>query len=90
MHNCADVGTWFNDKKILADARDMWCQMSNETQKFYSEDYFEFKVRSLPEYINAGKVSTVYSNEQIIKTNVAHLFHKEHGLQTGQSSFLFT
>lgn len=65
MHNCADVGTWFNDKKILADARDMWCRMSNETQKFYSEDYFEFKVRSLPEYINAGKVSTVYSNEQI-------------------------
>lgn len=54
---CVDAGTWFDDKKILADARDMWSHMSDETQKYYSEDYFEFKVRSLPEYINAEKVS---------------------------------
>ncbi|KAK7605255.1 hypothetical protein V9T40_007113 [Parthenolecanium corni] len=49
------TGTWFDDKKIIADARDMWSQMSDETQKYYTEDYFEFKVRSLPEYINSDK-----------------------------------
>lgn len=37
----------------------MWSQMSDETQKYYTEDYFEFKVRSLPEYINAEKVRKI-------------------------------
>ena len=50
------AGTWFDDKKILSDARDIWSHMSRELQQFYSEDYFEFKVRSLPEYVNSEKV----------------------------------
>lgn len=55
-YNLTLVGTWFDDQKILDDAKDMWRRMGEDTRRRCSQDYFEFKVRSLPEYVNAEKV----------------------------------
>ncbi|KAK6620830.1 hypothetical protein RUM43_011126 [Polyplax serrata] len=41
---------WFNDSKILQDARNMWKQMPDQTKEEYGKDYFEYKVRTLQEY----------------------------------------
>ncbi|XP_065225901.1 D-beta-hydroxybutyrate dehydrogenase, mitochondrial [Planococcus citri] len=49
------TGCWFDDQKILSDARNMWRRMSDDVRKHCTQDYFEFKVRSLPEYENAEK-----------------------------------
>ncbi|XP_075227849.1 D-beta-hydroxybutyrate dehydrogenase, mitochondrial isoform X2 [Lycorma delicatula] len=48
----ATTGCWFDDKKMLEDAKFMWDQMDDGTRQDYGKDYFEFKVRTMPEYKN--------------------------------------
>lgn len=35
---------------MLEEAKHMWNEMSEDVQNDYGEDYFEYKVRTLPEY----------------------------------------
>lgn len=35
---------------MLEEAKHMWREMSEDVQNDYGEDYFEYKVRTLPEY----------------------------------------
>ncbi|XP_054272969.1 D-beta-hydroxybutyrate dehydrogenase, mitochondrial [Macrosteles quadrilineatus] len=46
----ASTASWFDDKAILEEAKTMWKEMSEEVRYDYGEDYFEYKVRSMPEY----------------------------------------
>lgn len=46
------LGSWFDNKKMLEDAKFMWDQMDDDTREDYGKDYFEFKVRTMPEYKN--------------------------------------
>ena len=41
---------WFNDRKMLQDAKKMWKEMPEETKEDYGKDYFEYKIRGLEEY----------------------------------------
>lgn len=50
------LGCWFDDKTMLAEAKHMWSEMSEDVRYDYGEDYFEYKVRTLPEY-NSPNVS---------------------------------
>lgn len=47
---CNILGCWFDDKTMLEEAKHMWSEMSEDVQNDYGEDYFEYKVRTLPEY----------------------------------------
>lgn len=49
---------WFNDRKLLQEAKTMWQQLPEETKYDYGKDYFEYKIRSLEEYTKAP-VSTL-------------------------------
>lgn len=46
----ATTGYWFDDKQMLEQAKLMWKEMGDEVRQDYGEDYFEFKVRSMPEH----------------------------------------
>nr|XP_018900099.1 PREDICTED: D-beta-hydroxybutyrate dehydrogenase, mitochondrial [Bemisia tabaci] len=43
-------GSWFEEKEVLQQAKKMWQEMSDDSKADYGEDYFEYKVRTLPEY----------------------------------------
>ncbi|RZF32645.1 hypothetical protein LSTR_LSTR004073 [Laodelphax striatellus] len=45
------TGNWFDDKQMLEDAKKMWDSMDDGTREDYGKDYFEFKVRTMPEYM---------------------------------------
>lgn len=45
------LGSWFDKKTVLEEAKNMWKEMSEELRVDYGEDYFEYKVRTLPEYM---------------------------------------
>lgn len=53
----SEQGYWFDDKQMLEQAKLMWKEMGDEVRQDYGEDYFEYKVRSMPEH-NTPNVST--------------------------------
>lgn len=52
------LGSWFEEKEVLQQAKKMWQEMSDDSKADYGEDYFEYKVRTLPEY-RSNQVKTI-------------------------------
>ncbi|XP_046670752.1 D-beta-hydroxybutyrate dehydrogenase, mitochondrial [Homalodisca vitripennis] len=50
------TGCWFEEKTVLEEAKNMWKEMSEEVRFDYGEDYFEYKVRTMPEYNTQAEV----------------------------------
>ncbi|KAL0275592.1 UNVERIFIED_CONTAM: hypothetical protein PYX00_003401 [Menopon gallinae] len=50
---------WFDDHKLMQDARNMWRQMTDEAKQDYGKDYFEFQVRSLERYTKGPETDLI-------------------------------
>uniref|UniRef100_A0A1B6CSP8 Uncharacterized protein n=1 Tax=Clastoptera arizonana TaxID=38151 RepID=A0A1B6CSP8_9HEMI len=46
----ATTGCWFDNKEVLEQAKTMWKGLSDDVRNDYGEDYFEFQIRTMPEY----------------------------------------
>lgn len=55
-----DEGYWFDEKNMLEQAKLMWKEMGDEVRQDFGEDYFEYKIRSMPEH-NVSQVSKVFN-----------------------------
>lgn len=71
------VGCWFNNKEILEQAKVMWKGLSDEIKNDYGEDYFEYKIRTMPEY-NTPSVSvklTILGSNVLVIVNFNFFRH---------------
>lgn len=48
---------WYDDNKMLQQAKEMWEGMTDEARQDYGEHYFEYTVRQALEPYTKGKVT---------------------------------
>lgn len=60
---------WFEDSKLLQDARNMWRHMTEEIRQDYGQEYFEYRIRALQQYTR-GPVSR---NQFFLNLNVVNV-----------------
>lgn len=62
---------WFDDNKLLQQARTMWKNMTDDIREDYGKEYFEYRIRSLRQYTDGQVGSSAYSRKRNDENNEA-------------------